>query len=186
VARNVEVGARRRSRAFTLLELIAVISIIAVLAGILADRLLVYQERAEKAAMERVVVILRSALQLRAAGLLVRGRMDDLKQLESDNPMSWLAERPDNYIGVFANAPPADMATGKWYFDGRNRQLVYVPERNRHFVPGKDGRLAIRFKVRVDVGPLPGEEGRANPMQGVGNLELNATEPVNWFQDADG
>ena len=175
----------RRARAFTLIELVAVFLIIAVLAALLADRLLYYQERAEKAAMEQVVVVLRSALQIRAAGLLVHGRMEDIKQLETENPMNWLAERPENYLGVFAGAPPDDLSAGKWYFDGRGKVLVYVPARTRHFVAGKDGQAAIRFQVRIDVGPLPGESGRVNPMRGVGRMELSAVEPYNWFQDLD-
>jgi general secretion pathway protein G len=176
---------RRRARAFTLIELIAVLLVIALLAALLADRLLYYQERAEKAAMEQVVVVLRSALQLRAAGLLVRGRMEDIRQLETENPMSWLAERPENYLGVFAGAPPDDLSPGKWYFDGRDKLLVYVPARTRYFVAGKDGQAAIRFHVRIDVGPLPGEGGRADPLRGVGRMELTAVEPYNWFRDLD-
>jgi general secretion pathway protein G len=175
---------RRRAGAFTLIELIAVLLVISVLAALLADRLLYYQERAEKAAMEQVVVILRSALQMRAAGLLVRGRMEDLKNLETENPMNWLAERPENYLGVFAGTP-TDPSPGKWYFDGRGKLLVYVPARTRHFVAGKDGEAAIRFHVRIDVGPLPGEGGRADPLRGVGRMDLTAVEPYNWFRDLD-
>lgn len=175
----------RRARAFTLIELIAVLLVIAVLAALLADRLLYYQERAEKAAMEQVVVVLRSALQLRAAGLLVQGRMEDMKQLEAENPMNWLADRPENYLGVFAGAPADDSSPGKWYFDGSAKRLIYVPARTRHFVAGKDGQAAIRFQVRIDVGPLPGEKGRPNPLQGVGRMELTAVEPYNWFRDLD-
>jgi general secretion pathway protein G len=175
----------RPARAFTLIELIAVLLVIAVLAALLADRLLYYQERAEKAAMEQVVVVLRSALQMRAAGLLVRGRIEDIKQLETENPMNWLAERPENYLGVFAGAPPDDLGPGKWYFDGQRKLLVYLPARTRHLVAGKDGQAAIRFQVRIDVGPLPGEEGRADPLRGIGRMELIAVEPYNWFRDLD-
>lgn len=174
---------RKRVQAFTIFELVVVVTIIAVLASVLAEHLLTYQERAEKASMEQTVVVLRSAMQLRAAALLVRDRLNDVKQLESDNPMNWLSDRPANYIGVFADPPPADISAGKWYFDGRHKLLVYVPQRTRHFVPGTDGQTAIRFRVQIDVGLLPGEEGRANPMQGLSNMQLIATGPYNWFRD---
>jgi len=183
IGSGVGVAARRRVRAFTLFELVVVVTVIAVLAAVLAERLLTYQERAEKAAMEQVVVVLRSALQMRVAGLLVRDRMNDIKQLESANPMDWLSDRPTNYIGVFAGAPPEDIRSGKWYFDGLSKLLVYVPQRTRHFVPGTDGQTAIRFRVRAEVGVLPGEEGRANPMRGLASMQLTATEPYNWFRD---
>ena len=183
IGSGVGLAARKRVRAFTLFELVVVVTIIAVLASVLAERLLTYPERAEKAAMEQVVVVLRSALQLRVAGLLVRDRMNDIKQLESANPMDWLSDRPANYIGVFAGAPPADLSPGKWYFDGLSRLLVYVPQRTRHFVPGKDGQTAIRFHVHIDVGVLPGEESQASPMRGLANMQLTATEPYNWFRD---
>jgi general secretion pathway protein G len=183
IGSGVRFMVRKRVRAFTLFELVVVVTIIAVLAVVLAEHLLTYQERAEKAAMEQTVVVLRSAMQLRAASLLVRDRLNDIKQLESDNPMNWLSDRPANYIGVFADPPPADISAGKWYFDGRQKLLVYVPQRTRYFVPGTDGQMAIRFRVRIDLGLLPGEEGRANPMRGLSNMQLTATEPYNWFRD---
>ena len=183
IGNGADLGTRKRAQAFTLFELVVVVTVIAVLAVVLAEHLLTYQERAEKAAMEQVVVVLRSALQLRVAGLLVRDRMNDIKRLETDNPMDWLSDRPANYIGVFADPPAEDISAGNWYFDGRNRQLVYVPERTRHFVPGRDGQTAIRFHVHVDVGVLPGEQGQANPMRGLSSMQLTAIEPYNWFRD---
>lgn len=176
---------RARSGAFTLIELIAVLCVIAVLAGVLADRLMTYQERAEKTAMEQVVVVLKTALQLRSTGMLVHGRLADLKELETENPMNWLAERPENYLGAYAEAPSSDISAGKWYFDIRERQLVYVPARSRNFLPGRNGKTAIRFRVLIDVGPLPGEVGRPNPMVGIGKIEFAATEPYNWFRDIE-
>jgi general secretion pathway protein G len=178
-------GTRRHAAAFSLIELVAVICVIAVLAAFLAERLLTYQERAEKAAMEQVVTVLRSALRMRAAGLLVAGRLEDLKTLETENPMSWLAERPENYGGVFVGPSLDRLSPGNWYFDRRESSLMYVPARTRHFLPGKDGQVAIRFGVFVDVGPLPGEEGVPNPLRGVGRMEVAATELYNWFRDLD-
>jgi general secretion pathway protein G len=178
-------GMRRHAAAFSLIELVAVICIVAVLAAVLAERLLTYQERAEKSAMEQVVGVLRSALLIRAAGLLMAGRPEDVKQLETENPMSWLAERPENYGGVFVGPSLNTLSVGKWYFDRRDASLVYVPARTRHFVSGNGGEAAIRFRVSIDVGPLPREPGRPNPLRGPGRMELAAIEAYNWFQDLD-
>jgi type II secretory pathway pseudopilin PulG len=183
--RGLAGGMRRHAAAFSLIELVAVICVVAVLAAFLAGRLLTYQERAEKAAMEQVVMVLRSALHMRVAGLLVASRLEDLKGLETENPMSWLAERPDNYGGVFIGPSLDRLKPGKWYFDRRASSLVYVPARTRHFLPATDGQVAVRFRVFVDVGPLPGEEGRPSPLRGVGRMEVAATEPYNWFRDLD-
>ncbi|HQT26322.1 MAG TPA: type II secretion system protein, partial [Burkholderiales bacterium] len=76
---------------FTLFELIVVICIVGILASALLDRMRYYQELAEKSAMEQTIGILRSAMHLKLAELISRGRIGQIRKLVGANPMDWLA-----------------------------------------------------------------------------------------------
>jgi type II secretory pathway pseudopilin PulG len=74
VTRRIPGGRTGRETGFTLFELIVVICIVATMAGILLNRLRVYQEAAEKAAMQQTAAAIKSALQMRVASYLINGR----------------------------------------------------------------------------------------------------------------
>jgi hypothetical protein len=44
--------------------------------------------------------------------------------LKNGNPMLLIAERPENYIGEFSEAPSNKKEV--WYFDTKKKQLIYV------------------------------------------------------------
>ena len=173
----------RSHRGFTLLELVVVVSIIALLAGLLVERIGFFSERAEKAAMEGTLSVLRAALHLRAVSLIAKDRIDDLRGLGDGNPMDWLAEQPPNYLGAFDGKPPHVPDRGSWFFDRQSRMLVYEVYRTRHFVPGREGDNAIRFKVVVDFGPLEGDASQKNMLTGLKRLAIIPTEPYRWYED---
>src|SRR5689334_22551820 len=93
-------------RGFSLVELAVVVALIAVLAGLLLDRTLYYQEVAEKASMEQVAAVLRSSVNLRAAELALENRFAELDALVLKNPFDLLVRKPQNYLGVLDPAPP--------------------------------------------------------------------------------
>ncbi len=111
---------------FTLFELIVVICIVATMAGVLLNRLQVYHEAAEKAAMQQTAAAIKSALQMRVAAYLINGRENDIEHLRSDNPVNWLQERPQNYAGEFYADAYARVSPGSWYFDLTHREMIYV------------------------------------------------------------
>jgi|GEM_PF-961211 len=115
---------RRPPRGFTLLELIAVTSAVALMSGILLDRILVYQEMAERVSMQQVVRSLRISLQLQVANLIAKNRIEALPKLAEQNPMVWLAQPPDNYAGEFVSARQGSVAPGQWYFNLESRKLI--------------------------------------------------------------
>ncbi|MBI3229478.1 MAG: prepilin-type N-terminal cleavage/methylation domain-containing protein, partial [Burkholderiales bacterium] len=100
------ISAGRRAVGFTLIEVAVTVAIIAVLAGLLLDRIMFYRDQAEQVAMQQVIGNLRSALHLQLALLLARNREQELLQLSQQNPMDWLAEKPSNYFGEISNAAP--------------------------------------------------------------------------------
>jgi general secretion pathway protein G len=164
-----------------MLELIAVIAIIALLAGILARQVVFYQERAEKAAMELVLAHLRTALLLRASAFLVKAAPEDITRLSAENPMKWLAEKPENYAGEFFGEPVGGLDRGGWYFDRADRTLVYQPRRTANFIPGEAGKNHIRFRVVAEYGELERIGAERTAIFGVRRLAIEPLAPIRWF-----
>ncbi|MES1987020.1 MAG: prepilin-type N-terminal cleavage/methylation domain-containing protein, partial [Pseudomonadota bacterium] len=84
---------------FTLVELIVVISVVAVLATAALDRLFWYQGQAEKAAMDYTATMIKSGLWMSAADLMMANRTSDIPSLAERNPINLLAQKPENYLG---------------------------------------------------------------------------------------
>jgi prepilin-type N-terminal cleavage/methylation domain-containing protein len=136
---------------FTLLELAVVVCLVGIFAAVALDRFLRYQEIAEKAAMEATIGALRSAEAMQASARILRHGVMSVASLAEENPIDWLAAHPAGYRGALYDPGEADAAAGSWYFDLRNKELVYVPERSRFFTPGPDGRRQIRFRAIATV-----------------------------------
>lgn len=172
-------GVLRSDRGFTLLELAVVASVVGIMAVIVMDRLWRYQELAEKAAMEQVVSGLRSALLIETARLMARGREGELEGLARTNPMTWLAQRPQNYVGEHAGSGPQG-GVGIWYYDPARHELVYVPQRSNHLAPDSAGNRHVRFAVTLVGEPLrQGADVRA-----LWAAVLAPVEPYRWFSDS--
>jgi general secretion pathway protein G len=166
---------------FTLLELIVVISVIAILAGSLLSRIPYYQEQAEKTVMAQTAGAMQTALTMRVGSLMVHGVASEkaLKALASDNPINWLQQKPENYAGEFFNPTPKTVAPGSWVFDLKSRDLIYVLDRSDYFTPGKDGQKWIRFHVKFEY-ELPLGSAAGGKMGLTSTLFL-PTEPYRWF-----
>ena len=174
----LESGSRARLRAasgLTLIELIIVICIIALCAALLFERLRFYQEAAEKAAVEYTVAVVKSALQLRVAAMLLRGEGGNIGSLARANPVEWLMEPPPGYRGEF-RAPQPDVPRGSWYFDATRKELVYVPDLDGHLERLADGSKRLRFRVRVDE-PKESDSERKR-MTG---MRVEPVMPYTWF-----
>ncbi len=171
-------GTRARPRAasgLTLIELIIVVCIIALCATLLFERLRFYQEAAEKAAMEYTVAVVKSALQLRVAAMLLRGEGGNIGSLARANPVEWLMEPPPGYRGEF-RAPQPDVPRGSWYFDATRKELVYVPDLDAHLERLADGSKRLRFRVRLDE-PAESDAERKR-MTG---MRVEPVMPYTWF-----
>ncbi len=170
----------KSSRGFTLLELIVVITIVVVMMGSFIDRMLFYQEQAEKTAMEGVANAIQSALVMQYGQILTRGKPSDVASLAQDNPMSWLQKRPPNYAGEFYDPTPLSVEAGSWVFDLRTRDLIYVVHNANYFRPGKDGRKWIRFHVvtSYETSRLPSLQDAPAELTGI---LFEPVEPYAWF-----
>lgn len=172
---------RRPPRGFTLLELIAVTSAVALMSGILLDRILVYQEMAERVSMQQVVRSLRISLQLQVANLIAKNRIEALPKLAEQNPMVWLAQPPDNYAGEFVSARQGSVAPGQWYFNLESRKLIYLVHNGTHFRSESIGPKQVVFQARVIRSKSEKGEDGAGAIEGIVLEEVNAYE---WFKQS--
>lgn len=168
----------RSSRGFTLLEMIVVISLVAVLAGMLLQRVWFYQEQAEKAAMEQMAATLQTALLLQYAQLLTRGQESETKTLTTENPTRWLVQKPANYAGEFYAMTPAAIAPGNWAFDLKSRELIYVPYRAEYLQAGADGRKWVRYRASLKYDSVRLANHGAQELSGV---LFEPVAPYQWF-----
>ncbi len=165
---------------FWLLEGLAVITAIALLGGVLLERVQFYQEQAEKAAMEQMVGALRSSLRLQIAERLRQGRRG-LAQLAEQNPMDWLLGKPAHYLGERLDIESGAAPGRSWYFDRRDKSLVYVVGNGRHFVPNAVGHKEVRYQIRPLLGGKPQAERNTADNQAIDGVILVLVEPYQWF-----
>jgi len=138
-----------RQQGLSLLELVVVISIIALLLMAAIDRLWVLQKDAEGVAMEQVLGSLRSALGMKFALYLVNNDVAGIRDLAGSNPMDVLAEAPKNYIGALKVANPESIPGGTWYFDLQRRILIYRVRNQDYFTGGLGSPARAGFVIRV-------------------------------------
>ncbi|MDH5512408.1 MAG: prepilin-type N-terminal cleavage/methylation domain-containing protein [Gammaproteobacteria bacterium] len=174
---------RHCSHGFSLLELVIVIVIISVLMVLAISRLLALQVDAERVSMEMVAGTLRSAIGMKVAESIVKSRVTELPALEGENPMALLAETPHNYLGELEGADPGTLADGNWYFDRRDRTLVYLVRHKGYFAGGQPDPPRARFALRL---VYSDRNGNGVFDQGVDKLEglrFSALEKYSWSRD---
>lgn len=170
----------RAQKGFTLIELIVVITIVVLLTTVFLDRMWYYQERAEKTAMVEVAGTIQSALLMQFGRMVVRGQEAAIGTLASENPMRWLAKMPANYAGEFFDPQPGVVPSGNWAFDLGSHELIYIPERTDFFVPDKDGKKWVRYRVRLLYDPLiAGPDSAGKVLAGA---LFEPKEPYRWFE----
>ncbi|KIF82273.1 hypothetical protein TSA66_18020 [Noviherbaspirillum autotrophicum] len=169
---------RRHQHGFSLLELVVAISLIAILAAALLERLRFYQEAAEKANVEYTISALKSALRVQMAAMMVEGRVQDYDQLEHQNPIDWLDEKPRNFsFGV-----PAVVAAckGCWSYDAASRTLTYWPARGEYLQPDSGGQKRIRLRVNT-LRDIASNDVDARGGKPIMRVVLEVVEPYSWL-----
>ena len=165
---------RRRRSGYSLFELAVALSLLSILIAVFLDRAAVYQEMAEKAAMEQVALDLRSSVNLKVAELVLENRFADLVRLSGQNPMDLLTARPANYLGVLPDAAAPGSVKGKWYFDKELKETVYCPDLGRNFNVDSGGARCVAWKiVLVGKGALKSETPQW--------ARFELVRPYHWF-----
>jgi hypothetical protein len=166
----------RISSGFSLLEFAVMAAIVGLLAAKLLRTETLYQEQAEKAAVEQMLGTLRSALHLQLAQLVANGNTAGIGSFVGQNPMDWLGEKPKNYVGVYYSPEAGKIESGNWYFDMGSKSLVYLVTYADHLqtAAGQGKTLRFRAKLITDtLGAVPG-----NVTQGV---VLEPVAAYRWF-----
>ena len=167
-------------RAFSLLELLIVIVVISVLVVVAVDRLLRLRFEAERVTVQSTIAAMRSGLYVDFAAAAAGGQGSRIDAARGSNPMLRLSEKPDAYAGEFFGADPALFEPGTWYFDTRDRAIVYVVRFPEQFVTPLAGPPRVRLAVEPDYDDLD-RDGRfdagRDPVRG---LKLVPLEPYHW------
>jgi prepilin-type N-terminal cleavage/methylation domain-containing protein len=170
----------RGERGLSLLEVLIVIVIVSVLLVVAIDRLLALRYEAERATVQSVMGALKSGLYIEFAAAAARGQMQRMELAGGSNPMDRLAEKPDSYAGEFFGADPGLFEPGTWYFDMRERALVYLVRFPQQFITSLGGAPRLRLAVEPDYDDLDAN-GRFDPGRDpVRGLKLVPLEPFYW------
>src|ERR1700758_2555130 len=113
----VAIKQQRRQNGFKLFEFAVAAAIFAILVTVLLQRMWFYQGEAERVAVQQTVVNIRTALEIKVVQGRLPGRQVDLTMLAQQNPITWLSEKPVNYVGEYFSPTDQEVAVGNWYFD---------------------------------------------------------------------
>lgn len=173
-------GRITRCGGFSLLELVVVIVIISVLLVLAISRLLALMVDAERVTMETVAGTLRSSIGMKVAESIVKSKVPELQAFEGSNPMALLAETPRNYLGELDGPDPARLEDGNWYFDKRDKTLVYLVRNKGFFTGGQAQPPRARFAVRVVYSDRNGNGVFDKGADEIEGLRLGPMEPYSW------
>ncbi|UMR29086.1 type II secretion system GspH family protein [Massilia sp. MB5] len=143
--------AAAQRRGFSLFELGVVLIVVAILGTVFLQRVLFYQEEAERAAVAQVLAQLRAGVLGKVAELHLRGKTGDLSGFSGQNPMLWLARQPPNYLGELNAPETSELQTGNWYFDRAEKTLLYLPAQRGLFVDKTLKPLKFRLKAGASI-----------------------------------
>jgi general secretion pathway protein G len=174
-SRKRRAPALSRTRGFTLIELIVVISVVALLTAVALDRLLRYQELGERTAVEQTIASINSALTLKFAAYIAMGQPQAVAGEVGKNPVNLLERPPSDYLGELYSPNIKSLPRPTWYFDRQAGELVYLPHRNRYLTLSEGPPEALRFRIILrDVVQVPGAPRElAQPF-------IAASQPFNW------
>ncbi len=139
----------KRQRGFTYLEMVFVIILISLLYVLGIDKLLKLRADAEAASLAYTISGLQGALSLQMAEMVARGDMQKLPVLAGQNPVDWLLQAPEGYVGKRSPQDATTVEPGQWYFDDGSRELVYRVRFHRYFQTDQGHNPEVRLKIGI-------------------------------------
>lgn len=143
----VERMQRWRQRGVSRFEFSVAVAILAILAGVLLERVAFYQEQAELVAVQEVAANIRAALDVKMSQAQLPGRAVDPGLLAAQNPIALLDRKPANYLGEYFSPDNNELPAGNWYFDRHDKTLIYLLNNRETF--GNAPAKLLKFKVKL-------------------------------------
>ena len=172
-----------RARGFTYLELVFVIIILSLLYVFGIDKLLKLRVDAEAAGLAYAISGLQVALSLQMAEMVARGEMHKLSMLVGQNPMDWLLQTPEGYVGKRSPQQVGDVEPGQWYFDEAAGELVYRVRFVRYFQADQGDSPEVRLKVGL-IFADKNRNGRFDRQKDdVQGVRLQTVTPYRWLDE---
>lgn len=147
---------KRDHGGFSRFEFAVCMALAGLLAGTLLVKLAQYQAQMERAAALQLVAAARTAMAVRIARAVGQADGGSLETIADENPLTWLARTPDNYLGEFYRPSAATIKPGHWYFDRSDKSINFLLS-NDTFSPGTSNLL--KFKVKLLREPDPTRTG---------------------------
>ncbi len=170
---------KNQQRGFTILELIVVIIIISILGIFAIDRIFALRIAAEQASVKQIIGTIKSALGIEVARLALDGNMAGVAKLDKSNPMLLLSQTPNNYVGEkdksnMINEP------GVWYFDKKQKELVYNVTYTENFKTSLKGSPRIRYRVKLIYNDHNKNKRFDARYDSIAGLDLFSVDKYNW------
>ncbi|MCW5626960.1 MAG: hypothetical protein KIT73_19745 [Burkholderiales bacterium] len=159
-------------------DVVVSLVILATLMAVLLERLLYYEEYAEKTVVDMTVTQMKVGLQWRKAEIMLGTALGQPMAGLPDNPIEWLPFRPAEYRGEFAGDAPATEGDGIWYFDTVQRDLVYRPRLSRHFDAAPAASAQVRVRAVRNLAP----KDAAPPLPSWEGVSLVRVGQDQWFR----
>ena len=167
-----------RQRGFSVLELVVVIAAISVLVVVALHYYYKLLVDVERSTMELDLTTMRGVISLQVADHFAKGKLPDLKRLIHSNPVDLLDKKPVRYLGEISYDELNDIEKGRWFFNAKERVLVYLVKHQLYFETDLEPPLRARFKIEP-VYSQRTQQGRQRYMTG---LILKEQEPYRWLE----
>lgn len=175
-----------KNHGFTLLELVVVVLIVSIAAVIALQHLLAVRVDAERATVTRTIGNLRSGIGMHIARSVLDDDWEAIATLDGANPMALMARVPDSYLGELSSPDPDAIAAQRWYFDSRQRLLVYRVEFGEYFESTLGSPARARFKLKLLYADKNGNGRFDRGLDEFDGADLVAAEPFRWLSEAKG
>jgi general secretion pathway protein G len=156
-----------------LLQFSVIVAVSGILWMLLLDSLHAIQEQSERTVMESTVRNMSSGLQFEIAARIMRGEEASLPQLVGNNPMNYLENVPNEYIGACIG----ELLPDTWCFDAGSREIVYLPRQHKKLTFPSGDHRELRWRI-VSAAELSGTKLPA--CSPVGAITLVSTTSFKW------
>ena len=98
-----------------------------------------------------------------AANLMMAERSKEIGDLAKRNPIDLLAQKPENYLGALDGTNLAVLQRGKWFYDTKQQQVIYVVDQRYNFKPAVADDFTVKYSVKVIYGEMELTQGNKTP-----------------------